>query len=218
MRWLVATFLLSGMSLAVLGAPAPGGGAPAGKAWVERSNTYTNRLLAVQFAHDPERGSSQGVATFDERISDPGLADELAERKELEAVLATIQAEGAKETDKRVQEDLEIVQKTFDLQFRQEDYRLQHKVPFYDASAVVFRDCAVCWTTRWPAERRPAAVVRLRKYAGVEPGFKPFTELLKQRVMEQMAKPGVVYPVAERDGDGAGAGQELRRRHRSSCS
>ena len=44
------------------------------------------------------------------------------------------------------------------------------------------------------AERRPAAVIRLRKYAGVEPGFKPFTEVLKQRVMEQMAKPGVVYP------------------------
>ena len=44
------------------------------------------------------------------------------------------------------------------------------------------------------ADRRPAAVVRLRKYAGVEPGFKPFTGVLKQRMMEQMAKPGAVYP------------------------
>ncbi len=25
-------------------------------------------------------------------------------------------------------------------------------------------------------------------------GYKPLTEILKQRVMEQMAKPGVVYP------------------------
>jgi uncharacterized protein (DUF885 family) len=47
---------------------------------------------------------------------------------------------------------------------------------------------------RVAAERRPAAVIRLRKYAGVEPGFRPFTDLLKQRMMEQMAKPGVVYP------------------------
>jgi uncharacterized protein (DUF885 family) len=47
-----------------------------------------------------------------------------------------------------------------------------------------------------PAERRPAAVIRLRKYAGVEPGSKPFADLLKQRVMEQMANPGVVYPSA----------------------
>jgi len=47
-----------------------------------------------------------------------------------------------------------------------------------------------------PSERRPAAVIRLRKYAGVEPGFKPFTDVLKQRVIEQMAKPDVVYPSA----------------------
>jgi uncharacterized protein (DUF885 family) len=38
----------------------------------------------------------------------------------------------------------------------------------------------------------------LRKYAGVEPGFTPFVEILKQRAIEQMAKPGVVYPSKER--------------------
>ena len=37
-------------------------------------------------------------------------------------------------------------------------------------------------------------VIRLRKYAGVEPGYKPFTDLLKQRELEQMAKPNMVYP------------------------
>ena len=36
----------------------------------------------------------------------------------------------------------------------------------------------------------------MRKYAGVEPGVKPFTDVLKQRVIEQMAKPDVVYPSA----------------------
>jgi uncharacterized protein (DUF885 family) len=45
-----------------------------------------------------------------------------------------------------------------------------------------------------PRARRPAAVVRLRRYAGLDPGYKPLTEILKQRVVEQMAKPGVVYP------------------------
>jgi uncharacterized protein (DUF885 family) len=36
--------------------------------------------------------------------------------------------------------------------------------------------------------------VRLRKYVGTEAGFKPFTELLKQREVEQIVKPGVIYP------------------------
>ena len=45
-----------------------------------------------------------------------------------------------------------------------------------------------------PAERRPAAVVRIREYAGLEPGYTALTEILKQRISEQMAKPGVIYP------------------------
>src|SRR5581483_5983548 len=38
------------------------------------------------------------------------------------------------------------------------------------------------------------AVVRIRKYAGLEEGYKPLTEILRQRTLEQMAKPGVIYP------------------------
>jgi hypothetical protein len=49
--------------------------------WIERSNTYTRRLLEVDLEHSPERGSRQGLAKFDERISDPSLADELAQRR-----------------------------------------------------------------------------------------------------------------------------------------
>jgi Bacterial protein of unknown function (DUF885) len=166
----------------------------AGKQWVERSNTYTNRLLEVQFEHTPEMGSRQGLAKFDERVSDPTLADELAERRELEAALAKIEVEGAKESDKRVQEDLEILRKAFDLRFRRQDYELQHRVPFLDASELVFQGVRGLLDDQVAAERRPAAVVRLRRYAGMEAGYKPFTEVLKQREQEQMAKPGIIYP------------------------
>ena len=41
------------------------------------------------------------------------------------------------------------------------------------------------------------ALERLRKYAGLEDGLKPITEILKQRASEQMAKPGMVYPWRE---------------------
>ena len=69
-------------------------------------------------------------------------------------------------------------------------------MPFIDASAAIFGGLQTLLDDQVAAERRPAAVVRLRKYAGVEPGYTPFTDVLKQRVMEQMAKPGVVYPRA----------------------
>ena len=164
------------------------------QAWIERSNAYTSRLLDVQLEHSPEQGSRQGLAKYDERISNPTLADEMAERHELEAVLAKVEADGAKETDKRVQEDLAILRQAFDLQFRQQDYALQHEVPFLNASQLVFQGLRGLLDDQVAAERRPAALVRLRRYAGVDSGYQPLTELLKQRAHEQIAKPGVIFP------------------------
>lgn len=193
MHRLTAAILASSMSFAAWSAQAPSAD-HASKEWVERSNAYTNQLLEVQFEHTPEMGSRQGLSKYDERISDPTLADQLAERHELEERLAKIEADGAKEPDKRVQEDLEIIHKAFDLGFRRQDYELQHEVPFLNASERVFRGVRGLLDDQVAAERRPAAIVRLRRYAGMEEGYKPFTELLKQREREQMAKPGIIYP------------------------
>jgi uncharacterized protein (DUF885 family) len=168
--------------------------APAQPAWVARSNEYTQMLLDVQLKHSPEGGSRQGLAKYDPLITDATRADEIVQRRELEDILARLKKVEAKEKDKNVREDLEILQKTFNLQFRQDDYQLAHKVQFIDASQAVFGGLRTLLDDQVPAERRPAAVIRLRKYAGAEPGFTPFADVLKQRVMEQMAKPGVVYP------------------------
>ena len=151
-------------------------------------------LLNVQLKHSPEGGSEQGVAKYDPMITDATRADEILQRKELEDILANLKKVEAKEKDPNVREDLEIVDKAFHLQFRKDDYELAHKVPFYDASQIVFGGLRTLLDDQVAAERRPAAVVRLRKYAGVEPGYTPFSDVLKQRVIEQMAKPGVVYP------------------------
>jgi uncharacterized protein (DUF885 family) len=164
------------------------------RAWIDTSNAYTNRMLAIEFEHAPERGSRQGVAKFDERIAQPTLADELAERHELEAELAKIDAARPKESDQRVQEDMDILHKAFELRFRTQDYHLAHSVPFDNASALVFQGLRVLLDDQVTPERRAAALVRLQKYAGDAPGFQPLTELLKQRELEQIAKPGVVYP------------------------
>jgi uncharacterized protein (DUF885 family) len=164
------------------------------KAWVAESDAYTNRLLAVELKHSPETGSQEGLAKFDTLISKPTLADELAERQEFVAVLADLKLQQAKETNQNVAEDLEILQKAFDLRFRREDYELKHVVPFINASENIFQGLRGLLDDQVAADRRPAALVRLRKYAGTEPGYQPFTKLLQQRAIEQIAKPGVIYP------------------------
>jgi hypothetical protein len=164
------------------------------KSWIAVSDGYTQQLLQVQLRHHPESGSAQGLAQFDPEIGTPTFADEKAERAEFEAVLVKLKAAESTEKDKNVGEDLVILRKAFDLQFRTQDYTEQHDVEFINASQVVFGGLRTLLQEQTAAERRPAAVVRLRKYAGVEPGFKPMTELLKERVMEEIGHAGAVYP------------------------
>jgi uncharacterized protein (DUF885 family) len=187
---------LSALSFTAAGQQ-PAGNDQAEKAWIKQSNDYTNTLLNVQLEHTPEQGSVQGVAKFDERISDPSRADEVVQRRELEAALAKIKAARATVADKNVREDIDILQKNFNLQFRVEDFELAHEVPFYNASAQIFQGLRGLLDDQVPQPRRTAALVRLRKYAGVEPGYKPFTERLKERENEQIAKPGAIFPSKE---------------------
>ncbi len=163
-------------------------------AWVARSNTYTQQLLSIELKRAPENASKEGLVRYDTRISQPTLSAEMAERAELTQALQRISKAKTKESDKHVLQDIGILEKAFNLEFRRRDYNKAHVVPFINASAFVFSGVRVLLDDQVVASRYPAAVERLKKYAGLETGFKPLTDLLKQRVLEQMAKPDVIYP------------------------
>jgi uncharacterized protein (DUF885 family) len=185
-RRIAASFVFALFTL-LAGAQEPAG-------WIAASNKYTNQLLAVEMKHSPELGSNQGLSQFDAEVSQPTLADEDQERREKEGVLSTLKSALGQEKQKEVAQDLQIVIRNIELQFREQDFDRAHRVDFLNASGRVFSGLRVLLDEQTPNERRPAAVVRIRKYAGLEPGYKPLVEILKQRVLEQMAKPGVVYP------------------------
>jgi len=163
-------------------------------AWIATSNSYTNQLLSVQIKHHPELGSNQGLSEYDTQIAQPTLADEDQERAETQAVLTKLKNAVSQEKQKEVAQDLQIVIRKIELQFREDDFQRAHEVPFLNASGAVFGGLRILLDEQTPNERRAAAVARIRKYAGLEPGYQPLTEILKQRVKEQMAKPSVVYP------------------------
>jgi len=162
--------------------------------WIESSNQYTRMLLAVEYKHVPEAGSRQGLKEYDSKISQPSWADEDQRRQELTAVLETLKAAAGQQRHKEVEQDLEIILRRVGLEFQEEDFARAHKVAFLNASREVFQGIQFLLDEQTPAERRPAAVERIRKYAGLEPGYNPITEILKQRTLEQMAKPDMVFP------------------------
>ena len=158
------------------------------------ATSYANMLIDVVFKHHPEAGSQQGLSQYDTKVSQPTLADEDQERQETEAVLAKLKSAAAEKQQKEVAEDLQIMIRRVKLNFKRQDFQRAHEVPFINASQMVFGGLQILLDEQTPADRRPAAVVRIREYAGLEPGYTALTEILKQRISEQMAKPGVIYP------------------------
>ena len=187
----IVTFLLL---LSISTGPAVAQDKTSANTWIAASNDYTNLLLKVEMKHSPEAGSRQGLSEYDQLVSRPTSADEDQERKETEEVLAKFKAALPQQKQKEVAQDLAIIIRRIELNFRIQDYQRAHDVPFTNASSLVFGGVRMLLDEQTPAERRPSAVARLRKYAGLEEGYKPLTEILKQRVLEQAAKPGVVYP------------------------
>jgi len=175
-------------------AHAPASEQSSDRSWIATSNGYANMLIAVSLKHHPEFGSQQGLAQYDTKISQPTLADEDAERQESEAVLVKLKAAAAEKQQQDVAQDLEIMIRRLQLNFRRQDFQRAHEVPFINGSELVFSGLHILLDDQTPADRRPAAVVRIREYAGLEPGYTAITEIVKQRVTEQMAKPGVIYP------------------------
>ena len=162
--------------------------------WVIQSDCYSLMLLNVQFEHSPENGSQEGLRKFDTRIGNPSRTDDVAARRELEGVLRILNTAYSRVTDTRVREDLDILRRTFALQFKSEDFADRHLVTAYSSSELIYQGIKILLNDQVATDRYPAALSRLKKYVGDEPGFTPFTTLLRQRVSEQLRKAGIIYP------------------------
>jgi hypothetical protein len=200
MRLFPSALLLASAALPLVAFPqikpnSPTTPAPApDRAWILRSDKYTQLLLDIQSRHSPEGASYQGLVQYDEAISKLTREDEDIARRETEAALAQIKSAAATEKDPRVVQDLQILIHSTELSFRSDDYSNAHVVPFINAPELVFSGLKGLLDDQTSPERRHAAVVRLNKYTGLEPGFTPATDLAKRYIEHQMAVPNAIFP------------------------
>jgi len=97
-------------------------------------------------------------------------------------------------TDANVRRDLEILVQSVedDMEGQALDHRLL--LPYFDAPQTLFFGIRSLLDDQVAAGRRPAALTRLRRYAGREPGTSPFLELAADRIRERLGAPGLVGP------------------------
>ena len=167
-RSLLFAPLLLVTSLPLVAAEGPG--------WVERSNVNTKLLLDVQARYGPEGAARIGVDGFDEAVSQFPL--DLNERlvRDVEGAIATLRQRLAAEKDGDVRQDLEILIQAAEDNVRGTRLSEKYDLPYFNVHAQIFGGLRALLDDRVPAERRQAALARLRKYAGLEPGFTPITD------------------------------------------
>jgi Uncharacterized protein conserved in bacteria len=162
--------------------------------WVRESNALAQPMLRVTAQFSPEEAAELGVEGVDDKVVDLGPGYRARNRAAMEAVIKDFEAKRPSTKDPRVREDIQILieagQRQNELRTL-EDARL---LPFLTPARIVFNGIFTLLDPRIPRERQAAALVRLRRYAGVESGSTPITELAKARTVEQLGNDKLLGP------------------------
>jgi hypothetical protein len=141
-----------------------------------------------------ESFGSLGAEGLDEMVSQ--LTDQF-DKKALRALyelLAEMEAREKEEKYPAVRQDLEILIDF--LKDNIEEFSLTDRLllPYGDPVELIFRGLSALLDDQVDESRRPAALVRLRRYTGLEPGWTPIMKQSEERLRERLQKTGLLGP------------------------
>lgn len=167
---------------------------PAPPAWVAKSDQNTQLVLDLLARQSPEGAADLGISGLDEEIFDltPGFRErgEAATRK----VLAQLEKRLPAETDPPVRQDLQILIDSLKADLEGTELGRHYRIPSFNLTQIIFGSMRSLLDDQVEASRRPAALVRLKKYTGMAPGFTPVATLAETYIRSRLKEPGLVGP------------------------
>jgi hypothetical protein len=167
------------------------------EAWVEESNQHSVVVLEALATHFPEYGSDLGLEQFDEEIRDitPGFRDRYI--ADLKKAVDYLESQLEMTNEGPVKQDLQILLKSVNSNVTEMELNDQYLLPYYNVSGQLYSGIRSLLEDRIPAERRKAAIVRLSKYTGSHPGYRPVTELAREYITAQWKDSERIAPFKE---------------------
>ena len=168
--------------------------APAVPAWVQDSNKAAQPLLDTIAQFNPEQAGQLGVDGYDDKVID--LQPQVYERNQaaLQKVIDGLNAQLPQATDPSLKQDLQIMITAAQQQFDSNKLQNDLMLPYFSAAAIAFEGVHGLLDPRVPKQRQAAALVRLRLYAGLEPGSTSLADLAKARTVERFGVKDLTGP------------------------
>lgn len=162
--------------------------------WITRSNENAKVLLDVYARYGPEGAGELGVQGLDEKISMPLHGRQEQRRHDLSAAITVLQSRLATEKDQLVKQDLEILIAAGKRDVESSATSERLLLPYMNVAGTVFYGIHTLLADQIAPDRRNAALVRLKRYTGMEPDYTPTTILAEQRFREKEKVPGLLGP------------------------
>lgn len=162
--------------------------------WIAQSNAHAQVLVAALARNSPEFAARIGVTGYDDQIADLSPGFEERTRATFTAARDELVKRLAAETDPLVRQDLEILLQAANDRLATDALTERLMLPYIDVTQLVFFGQFSLLDEQVDAARRPAALVRLRRYTGLEPGSQPITEHAQRRFEEKQADARLIPP------------------------
>ncbi len=164
------------------------------RGWIEESNASARYVAESSGLVFPEFQGGTGIEDVDEEIVilDGSLTGRAVAA--FEEQVAELRRRQAETGDPRVTQDLEIMIASRDRLIRQLRAQDEFLLPYINVAQIVFIGISELLDGQIAASRRPAALVRLKRYAGLEEGYRPITELARERIEARMDTVGLMPP------------------------
>lgn len=168
--------------------------AACGSDWVEKSDAHAQLVLELFAEFSPEGAGSLGVDGLDEEISDYGPGFFETSQAKSRTLLAELERRHAEETDTKVRQDLGILVQAVADSIETGDLNHAQLLPYYNLNQTIFFGVRGIVDPQNDRSRYPAAIERIKKYAGLVEGYEPLTEQAKARTRERFDVDGLVGP------------------------
>jgi hypothetical protein len=162
--------------------------------WVAKSNEHAQVLLRTIAKFQPESAAGLGIEGLDEEIGDPSAKARDQYKRALRQAMGELALRRKAEADATVRQDLDIMIDDTRRTIRSMERTEALTVPHLAVAASVFSTLRSLLDDQVAPARRRAALVRLRRYAGMEQGYRPLAAIAEERVRAKLSKKGLRMP------------------------